>query len=400
MDQAEKVDVSIVMPCLNEARTIVECVEQARKALAILAERHGLSGEVLIADNGSTDGSQALATEAGARVVDIDERGYGAALNGGFRVAKGRLLVMGDSDCSYDFVEAVPMVEALMDGAELCMGSRFKGEIKPGAMPWKNRYIGNPVLSAILRLLFRTRISDAHCGIRALTADAFGRLNLSSSGMEFASEMVLKSALMKLKTTEVPVTLSPDKRGRPPHLNPWRDGFRHLFYMLMLSPTWLFMLPAAGLFLFGLVILGMLVLVEDGQMVRIGAFGIGDHWAVVASSSLIMAVQMAFFGLAALLQSFREGVRQLTPATRRLLSLSRLIYWLVAGLGLMGVGLIWAAVIAGGWLQSAGELAQMRPMIAAFTLIVIGVQMFFGGFLLSIIAGNKSRHALVQGAGR
>ena len=198
------ISVAFVLPCLNEARTIEWCIERASQALELINQRFGLSGEVIVADNGSTDGSQELAERAGARVVAVSEKGYGAALLGGFDAAKADYLIMGDSDCSYDFVEAIPMVEKLLEGADVCMGSRFDGEIKPGAMPWKNRYIGNPALSSILRFLFNTNIRDAHCGIRALTRDAYDRLKLSSTGMEFASEMVLKSVLLKLKLSEIP----------------------------------------------------------------------------------------------------------------------------------------------------------------------------------------------------
>ncbi len=387
-------DVSIVMPCLNEAATVARCVAQARQALAILCEKHGLTGEVVVADNGSTDGSQRLAEEAGARVVDIDMRGYGAALNGGFTAAYGRFLVMGDSDCSYDFVESVGMVEALMNGADLCMGSRFKGRIHPGAMPWKNRYLGNPVLSGILRLFFRTTISDSHCGLRALTRETFDALKLSSTGMEFASEMVLKAALKKVRIAEIPVTLSPDGRGRPPHLNPWRDGLRHMFYMLMLSPSWLFVLPSLFLGAGGLAILTALVVRGDEKMVRFGSFGIGDHWAVVASAALILAVQFALFGVTAHQQSIREGYRSPDHWAGRLLRHSNLGRWILMGLALIVAGVTWAAVITGGWISAdGGPLNEMRSLIAAATLIVIGAQVFFGGFLLSIISGNRSTHA-------
>ena len=212
--------------------------------MAIIQARFGLSGEIVVADNGSTDGSQAIAAAHGARVVAVVDRGYGAALIGGGHAANGKYVVFGDADGSYDFRECVPMVEALIGGADLCMGSRFKGGIAPGAMPWKNRYIGNPVLTGILNLMYRAGISDAHCGLRAVTKDAFGRLRLTGSGMEFASEMVIKAALQRLNIAEVPATLSPDLRDREPHLRPWRDGWRHLRYLLMLSPTWIFTVPA------------------------------------------------------------------------------------------------------------------------------------------------------------
>ncbi len=388
--------VAIVMPCLNEAATISSCVIRAQQALQILAERYQLSGEVIVADNGSTDGSQALAEKAGARVVNIQERGYGAALIGGFAASDATYLVMGDSDCSYDFVEAVPMIEKLMNGAELCMGNRFRGEIKPGAMPWKNRYIGNPALSGILRILFRTGIGDAHCGIRAIRREALERLNLSSTGMEFASEMLLKSVLRKLNIAEVPVTLSPDGRGRAPHLNPWRDGLRHLIYMFLLSPTWLFLVPALVLFLAGFAITVLLQLSGDQEMALIGGFRIGDHWAVAASAAMVLAFQTVVLWLAALMCSYRDGLRLPTERARVLLGYSRLQYWILAGLVLTFGGLIWAATITSGWIASDfAALNEMRTLIAAFTMIVIGVQTFFSGFLLSMIAGNRSRHSAV-----
>src|SRR4029453_1317637 len=207
--------VTIVIPCLDEARTIAACVKRAREALEAIRTRLQLPGEVVVADNGSTDGSRDLATQAGARVVEVAERGYGAALIAGMRAARGKYLVMGDADLSYDFVESVDLVEKLVGGADLCMGNRFAGGIKPGAMPWKNRYIGNPVLSGILRVLFRTGVRDAHCGLRALTRDCFDRLRLSSTGMEFASEMVIKAAVLGERIEEMPVTLAPDTRGGP-----------------------------------------------------------------------------------------------------------------------------------------------------------------------------------------
>lgn len=390
---ADEISVSIVMPCLNEAETLKACVERAQMALDLLFKRQGLIGEVIVADNGSTDGSQAIALASGARVVNISDRGYGAALQGGFAAAHGQYLVMGDSDCSYDFVESVEMVEKLIGGAELCMGSRFKGEIKKGAMPWKNRYIGNPVLSAMLRLFFGTPVSDSHCGIRAIRADALARLRLTSSGMEFASEMVLKAALLNLKIDEVPVTLSPDGRGRPPHLHPVRDGLRHLFYMLMLSPTWLFLVPSAALGVFGLTLFAILITGGNEEMVRIGNFGIGDHWAVVASSAVIIAVQTGFLGIATLLLSVRQGIRRATDRFKRVMSYSKLHTWLAIGCAMIIGGMIWAAVIAGGWIANGfGAMNEMRGLIAAFTAIVVGVQACFGGFLLSVVAGNRLRH--------
>lgn len=387
------ISVAFVLPCLNEAQTIDWCVKRALQAVELINQRFGLSGEVIVADNGSTDGSQNIAMLAGARVVSISEKGYGAALQGGFDAAKADYLVMGDSDCSYDFVEALPMVEKLLEGADLCMGSRFAGEIKPGAMPWKNRYIGNPALSGILRFLFKTKISDAHCGIRALTRDAYERLKLSSTGMEFASEMVLKSVLMDLKLAEVPVTLSPDLRGRPPHLSPWRDGFRHLIYMLLLSPTWLFIAPAALMFLVAATFMCFLVAAGDSEIVWLGNLRFGNHWAIAASAALVISVQTALMGIFALLYSYREGFRQPTKRAAKFLRHSRLQNWLGAGALLIGGGFAWAAWITAGWVASEyGALNAMRALMAASTAIVIGSQVFFSGFLMSIISGNRSRH--------
>ena len=385
--------VAFVLPCLNEARTIEWCVRRARSALDLLAERHGMTGEVIVADNGSTDGSQTIAQAAGARVVPVRRRGYGAALIGGFDASDADFLVMGDSDCSYDFLEAAAMVEELMAGAEFCMGSRFRGEIKPGAMPWKNRYIGNPVLSGLLRFLFRTHISDSHCGMRAIRADAYRVLNLSSTGMEFASEMVLKAVLRGMSIAEVPVTLSPDGRDRPPHLNPWRDGLRHLAYMLLLSPRHLFLWPASVALVFGLVIFALLFSAGGNGMASIGSLQFGDHWAVAASAAISIGVQTAIFGLLAMIYAYQKGYRLPTARSRWFLRQSRLERWLALGLLMVLTGLAWAGSITFGWIASSfGTLNEIRSLIAAATIIVTGFQVIFAGFLVSILAGNRSAH--------
>jgi hypothetical protein len=230
--------------------------------------------------------------------------------------------------------------------------------------------------------------------MRALTRSAFEKLRLSATGMEYASEMVLKAGLMGMSLTEVPISLFPDRRGRPPHLKPWRDGFRHLFYMLMLSPTWLFLFPSAILAAFGVFIFTTLFLAGDAEMARIGRFGIGDHWAVVASSALIIAVQTIVFGFVALIRNYREGIRLPTAGVRRLLALSRLQYWIGAGLLLMLAGFAGVATIVAGWISSDfGPLGAMRQLIISFTGIVTGAQLFFGGFVLSIVSGNRRHHA-------
>ncbi|MGH6877875.1 MAG: glycosyltransferase family 2 protein, partial [Rhizomicrobium sp.] len=304
-------DVSIIMPCLNEATSLPHCIANARQALAGIEFRYDLTGEIVVADNGSTDGSQALARKLGARVIDVSTKGYGAALIGGCDGAFGRYLLMGDADGSYDFLDGVAMIGRLIDGADLCMGSRFQGGIAPGAMPWKNRYIGNPVLTGILNLFFRSGIDDAHCGLRAITKEAFHDLGLSGMGMEFASEMIVKASLKKVRIDQAPATLSPDLRRRAPHLRPWRDGWRHLRYLLMLSPTWLFGVPGLLAMAIATLVLGAASLFALGVVHGISFFG--TSWTIVAGYlftvghfCLIMALATQFYGV-------RRGYRQLYP---------------------------------------------------------------------------------------
>jgi glycosyltransferase involved in cell wall biosynthesis len=392
--------VTIVIPCLDEARTIAACVARAREALEVISTRFKLSGEVVVADNGSTDGSCDLATGAGARVVEVAERGYGAALIAGMRAARGNYLVMGDADLSYDFLESIGLIEKLVGGADLCMGNRFAGGIKPGAMPWKNRYIGNPALSGVLRILFGTGVRDAHCGLRALTRGCFDRLRLSSTGMEFASEMVIKAAVLGERIDEVPVTLSPDQRGRAPHLRPYRDGWRHLRFMLMLNPVWLFFVPAAFFAAFGLAIIAALMVGLEHVMVHVGPLAFGDHWMVAASAAVIVAFQLGFFGLAAMIYAANEGWRPTPPFFVRHRALTQLEYWMTAGalLGLSGFLLIGGIVAR--WVASDfGALNAIRELSTGFTLLVLGIQAFFGGFLLSIINGARASFVGENGRG-
>lgn len=387
-----KTDVSFVMPCLNEAATLPWCIERARQALEILHKTYGLQGEILVADNGSRDGSQRVAENLGTRVVSIDRPGYGATLRGGLAAAQGEFLVMGDSDCSYDFIEAVPMVVSLINGADICMGSRFRGQIKPGAMPLLNRYLGNPLLTGIFRVLFRLPVSDAHCGLRALKKTTFERLRLESDGMEFATEMVLKAALLGFRYDEKPVTLSPDQRHRSPHLRPWRDGWRHLRYMLMLTPLWLFFGPAITFALLALIIAVPLLLQPDGTIILIAGLPFGDHWMILVSAFLIVAFQAGLFGLASTIHGVREGYRRVTPSTLVILKVSRLenfiLLFIVLSLG--GAGIFTSIFFE--WVSKGfGGLSAIRELVAASTLGVLALQSFFGGFLLSIIAGNRAR---------
>ncbi|WP_222875129.1 glycosyltransferase family 2 protein [Terrihabitans soli] len=380
---------SIVMPCLNETLSLGHCIAVAQEALRILKDRHGLSGEVVIADNGSTDGSQNLARKLGARVVDVPSPGYGAALRGGFAGAHGRFLVMGDSDGSYDFNDAVPMIEALMGGADICMGSRFKGGIAAGAMPWKNRYIGNPVLTGILNILFRAKIDDAHCGLRALTRDAFERLRLTGSGMEFASEMVIKASLLDLRFAEVPVTLSPDLRDRAPHLRPWRDGWRHLRYLFMLSPIWSFIVPAALIGPIALTILAFSGAEWIGLTSPGGFFG--NYWTIIAGAGLTLAHLSVLMGLTSQFYGVQSGYRVPGRNTSVLAPYLSLEAMLIGGGLMVLTGIAILAAITAYW-SALGfhAISSVFPAVAGTCLITIGVQNMLGGFLLAVVCGNDA----------
>lgn len=387
-DGADKIGVSIVMPCLNEARCLPVCIANAQEALARIRDAYGLEGEIVVADNGSTDGSPEVAERLGARCAPVLRRGYGAALIGGAEVARGRYIVMGDADGSYDFCDAVSMVGKLVEGAELCMGSRFKGRIEPGAMPWKNRYIGNPALTGILNLLFRSGISDAHCGIRALTKSAFEQLRLRGEGMEFASEMVIKATLQGLAIAEVPATLSRDLRDRPPHLRPWRDGWRHLRYILTLSPAWVFLAPAATLALLSLVILGTAL---GASLAGTPPTIFGANWVILAGGLLTVSHTAAVLAAAGTLYGIREGYRRWNAAwlaVARWLSLETM---LVVGAVCIAAGLGILSVLFGYWSQRHFQpIPNVLPSVIGTSLVVIGMQNLLGGFLLAIVNGNNA----------
>lgn len=382
-------DVSIVMPCLNEIQALRHCIANARDALDRIQHEYGLAGEILIADNGSTDGSQTLARSLGARVVDVERKGYGAAIIGGFNDAFGRFLVMGDCDGSYDFTNSVAMIGRLIDGADLCMGSRFKGGIARGAMPWKNRYIGNPLLTGILNLFFRSGIEDAHCGLRAIRKDAYAELDLQGAGMEFASEMVIKASLRKMRIDEVPATLAPDLRDRAPHLRPWRDGWRHLRYLLMLSPTWLFGVPALVAMTVALAILGMAALHMLGLLPGQGAFG--ASWMIVAGFLLTMSHLAAIMALTTHFHGVKAGYRELRPMLARLRPVLTLEHALFGGAAMMLVSIVAFGMIGWSWADSGFvALPSVLPVTLAAATGALGIQTIFGGFLLAIIAGHET----------
>ncbi len=384
-------DVTILMPCLNESESLPYCIDMARNALAKL-KRKGLTGEILISDNGSEDGSQQLARQLGCRVVECFDKGYGNAIIYGSQNARGKYIIMGDADGSYDFSEAVPMIEKLRQGYDLCMGSRMKGKILPGAMPWKNRYIGNPILTGLLNLFYRSGFSDAHCGLRAYTKEALKRMKLVAGGMELASEMVVKATILNLKRTEVPITLYPDRRNRAPHLNPWKDGWRHLKFLLIFSPLWLFFVPALILLvLSSFIFILLLFFTPPGEVFSHGFLKIGDHWAILAGGMMASSVQIAMFGLGSLIYSINNQYRRLSPKFLRKYLSIKLEYMLICGVLFMlaGFGIIGYIIYI--WsLADYDFLYRIREMTFATVLILIGLQVFFSGFFFSVLGeGGK-----------
>jgi glycosyltransferase involved in cell wall biosynthesis len=367
-------ELTILMPCLNEARTIETCVRKAQSFLAAA----GVQGEVLVADNGSTDGSQALAEALGARVVPVAVRGYGAALAEGIRQARGRYVIMGDADDSYDFSRLDAFLAELRAGAQVVMGNRFRGGIEPGAMPFLHRYLGNPVLSFVGRLFFRTGIGDFHCGLRGFSRDAIQGLALVTPGMEFASEMVAKSALAKLRIAEVPTRLWKDGRGRPPHLRTWRDGWRHLRFMMLFCPRWLFFYPGVLLLLLGVAGLAL------GMAAAGGGVAPGIHSMLFLGGSTILGVQFLEFALLTKWIAVLSGVVQAPAWMERWGRQFTVERGLLIGLTLFLAGITWSAQITFAWGRGGfgplDPVETMREAIPAVTLMAVGMQIGLGSF--------------------
>jgi glycosyltransferase involved in cell wall biosynthesis len=384
--EAAEIELTILMPCLNEAETLAVCIEKAQAFLS----RSGVSGEVLIADNGSTDGSQEIARRLGARVEPVAQKGYGAALLGGIAAARGRYIVMGDADDSYDFSHLDSYLERLRAGAELVMGNRFQGGIGPGAMPPLHKYLGNPVLSFIGRLFFRIPVGDFHCGLRAFDAAAIRRLGLQTTGMEFASEMVVRAALAGLRIEETPTTLQKDGRSRPPHLKTWRDGWRHLKFLLMYSPRWLFFYPGflvtgAGAALAALLFPGPLTL-AGGVTMDLNAF-------VAACFMLVTGVQMITFGVLSRVYAAMTGFLPASPRSDALARHANTDQLALASLVMAIVGLSAFGYALATWAQRGfGQLADPlipRLVIAGLALVAVALQTFFSAFLLGTLAIPK-----------
>jgi Glycosyl transferase family 2 len=374
-------EVSVVLPCLDEAETVATCVCKALHSLQDL----GIAGEVIVADNGSTDGSRALARDAGACVVDVPTRGYGAALAAGIEAARANFVVMADADDSYDLEHLGPFVEALRGGADLVMGNRFAGGIEPGSMPFLHRYVGNPVLSFVGRLFFHSKISDFHCGMRGFRRDAILGLELRTTGMEFASEMIVKATLRDLRVVEVPTPLHRDGRTRAPHLRTWRDGWRHLRFLLLYSPRWLFLYPGLALFGAGLV-LGVALL--PGPL-TIGSVGLDVNSLIYAMVAVLVGAQAIFFAVFARAFAMNEGLLPRSEGLDRAFHVITLERGLLIGVVVLLVGIGTSAYGVVSWgSKGFGALDTrdaIRVVVPGATALVLGFELVLSSFFLSIL---------------
>jgi hypothetical protein len=377
------VELTILMPCLNEAETVGICVQKALSFLLL----HNVNGEVLVADNGSTDGSPALAEAAGARVVHVPERGYGSALMAGIEAARGRFVIMGDADDSYDLTALMPFLSHLRAGADLVMGNRFLGGIAPGAMPWLHRYVGNPVLSFIGRLFFRSKIRDFHCGLRGFSRSRIMQIGLHATGMEFASEMIVRATLAGYRVEEVPTTLSPDGRSRPPHLRSWRDGWRHLRFLLLFSPRWLFLYPGLAMILAG---------AAGGVALLVGPILLGGarlNLATLAGACALVVIgfQAVLFAIFTAVYATNEGFLPPNNTLGRFLQSWTLERGLAAAavLGLAGLGGGVAALLI--WADTRSDTNVLRIVLPSLTALMISCQLVFSAFFISILGVRHSR---------
>lgn len=383
--QTQAVELSVVMPCLNEAETLEICIQKAQKAF----QEYDIAGEIIVADNGSTDGSQEIATRLGVRLVHVEVKGYGSALMGGINAARGSYVIMADADDSYDFSTLMPFLIKLREGYDLVMGNRFKGGIQPDAMPRLHRYFGNPVLTGIGRLFFKTQCGDFHCGFRGFTKDAVARMDLQTTGMEFASEMIVKASLQKMCITEVPTTLSRDGRSRPPHLRRWHDGWRHLRFLLLFSPRWLFLYPGAMLILWGLVT-GLSVL--GGPRV-VGGVEFDVHTLLFSSLAILCGYQSILFALFSKTFAMNERLMPEDPRLTRFFLLVNLERGLMFSAATLFFGLIllltallqWRAVDFG----PLDYTKTMRIVIPGATLTVLGFQTLLASFFASVLGMHR-----------
>lgn len=378
---SEKPEVSVILPCLNEAETLGACIRQIQETF----ERAGLKGEILVGDNGSTDGSREIAKSLGARVVLVPQKGYGSALMGGIGGALADYVVMGDADGSYDFRDVPRFVSQLRAGADLVMGNRFRGGIKPGAMPPLHQYFGNPVMTGIGRLFFKSGCGDFHCGLRGFTKQAYSRMDLRTTGMEFASEMVVKATLFRMRIAEIPTTLSPDGRSRPPHLRSWSDGWRHLRFLLMYSPRWLFLYPGIALMLVGS---ALAVWLLPGPR-RVHGVELDIHTLLYAVVAVLVGFQAVLFAFLAKVFAITAGLLPEDPQLTRLFRVFTLEGGLAVGISMLiaGMGCAFYSVFlwnAHGF-GAMDPLWLMRVVACAVGLIVMGVQVTLYSLFVSIL---------------
>jgi glycosyltransferase involved in cell wall biosynthesis len=383
---AMPVDVSVVIPCLNEAKSIGICVEKAMTAFRAA----GLRGEVVVADNGSTDGSIEIAEKLGARVVNVPQRGYGSALRAGIAAARGAFVIMGDADDSYDFGEVPRFVEKWSAGYDVVMGNRFRGEIKPGAMPWHHKYIGNPMLSRVLNLFFHAGIGDSHCGMRGFTRAVYDQMDLRSTGMEFASEFVIKATQLGARITEIPITLWKDKRGRPPHLRSFRDGWRHLRFMLLYAPNWLFLLPGSLFVAIGLALVFWLLPGPRSISPRVV---LDIHTMIFGVIFTLLGAQIISIGAFAKVFSYAERFDRGTVSLKRLLKRVTLETGLLLGGGLALIGFAGCAWISWMWAASGfGPLHAVRWVLFWAMWLFLGLQIIFASFFLSMLGISRGTY--------
>ncbi len=387
---SDPIEVSIVMPCLDEAETVANCVREAKSAL----EKAGVRGEVVVSDNGSQDDSRTLAEQAGARVVSVSEKGYGNALMGGIASSNGKYVLMGDADVSYDFGELPRFLGKLRDGADLVLGCRLSkggGTILPGAMPWKHRWIGNPILTALGRLFFEPGVDDFHCGLRAFRKDVILALDLQCTGMEFASEMIVKASLSSLQIEQVAITLRPDGRNHPPHLRSWRDGWRHLRFMLLFTPKWLFLIP--GLVLSGLSATAFSILLWGP--VTVGGVEFSTNTLLVSATGILVGFQVSFFGVYTKAYAVHEGLLPPDKRIETLLASHPIESGIVLGLLIFLAGLAYLIVAVLNWQEIGfGGLSYekgLRIVIPAVTAIALGIQIIFSGFAFAILGLRRKR---------
>lgn len=384
----QELELSVVMPCLNEAETLKTCIDKAMKYL----RENNIKGEVVIGDNGSTDGSQDIARSCGARVIDIPRKGYGSALMGAIQASKGKYVIMGDSDDSYDFSNLNAYVHKLREGYDLVMGNRFKGGIAKGAMPFLHKYLGNPVLSFIGRLFFGSKIGDFHCGLRGFRQDLVTLLNLQTTGMEFASEMVVKATINKLKIAEVPTTLSPDGRSRPPHLRTWRDGWRHLRFLLLYSPRWLFLIPGTFLMLVGLV---LFIAIAKGPVQLLNIY-FDTNTLLYAGAFMVIGFQAVNFAVFTRIYAIHQGFLPQNKSLVRMVDKISLEAGLVLGILITIGGLGGSVYSLYLWDQTEfGNLnypSILRVVIPSVIAIMLGLQTIFSSFFLSFLGVNQKKN--------